>query len=68
MMYGAETWTMKKVYEKRLEVTEMRMLRSNEVDRIRNEVIKNRIKVKEVSSRRGDYSSMAMLKEEMRAI
>lgn len=49
MMYGAETWGLKKVHEKRLEVAEMRMLRWSlgvtRLDRIRNEVIRNKLKV-----------------------
>lgn len=48
MIYGAETWAVKMVHEKRLEVAEMRMLRWScgvtRLDRIRNEVI-NKIKV-----------------------
>uniref|UniRef100_A0A8D8XLD5 Endonuclease-reverse transcriptase n=1 Tax=Cacopsylla melanoneura TaxID=428564 RepID=A0A8D8XLD5_9HEMI len=55
MMYGAETWAMKKIHEKRLEVAEMRMLRWScgvtRMDRIRNEVIRNKIKVTEVSKK-----------------
>ena len=41
MMYGAETWAMKKAQEKKLDVAEMRMLRwmsgVTKLDRIRNE-------------------------------
>ena len=55
MMYGAETWALKKIHEKRLEVAEMRMLRWScgvtRLDRIRNEVIRNKIKVTEVSKK-----------------
>ena len=44
MMYGAETWAMKKAQEKKLEVAEMRMLRwmsgVTKLDRIRNERIR----------------------------
>uniref|UniRef100_A0A8D9FCJ3 Uncharacterized protein n=1 Tax=Cacopsylla melanoneura TaxID=428564 RepID=A0A8D9FCJ3_9HEMI len=40
MLYGSETWALMKVYEKRLEVAEMRMLRWScgvaRMDRIRN--------------------------------
>ena len=43
MMYGAETWAVKKVHEKKLDVAEMRMLRwmsgVTKMDRIRNERI-----------------------------
>ncbi|KAL1457186.1 hypothetical protein WDU94_001844 [Cyamophila willieti] len=55
MMYGAETWALKKVHENRLEVAEMRMLRWScgvtRMDRIRNEVIRNRLKVTEVTKK-----------------
>ncbi|KAL1450354.1 hypothetical protein WDU94_002728 [Cyamophila willieti] len=55
MMYGAETWAMKKIHEKRLEVAEMRMLRWScgvtRLDRIRNKAIRNKIKVTEVSKK-----------------
>ena len=41
MVYGAETWAMKKAQEKKLDVAEMRMLRwmsgVTKLDRIRNE-------------------------------
>ncbi len=43
MMYGAETWAVKKAHEKKLDVAEMRMLRwmsgVTKMDRIRNERI-----------------------------
>ncbi|KAI5715312.1 hypothetical protein M8J77_013954 [Diaphorina citri] len=55
MMYGSETWPMKKAHEHRLEVAEMRMLRWScgvtRLDRIRNEVIRNKIKVTEISKK-----------------
>jgi len=55
MIYEAETWTMKKVYEKRLDVAEMRMLRWNwgvtRLDRIWNEVIRSKMKATEVSKK-----------------
>ena len=42
MMYGAETWAVKKAQEKKLDVAEMRMLRwmsgVTKVDRIRNDL------------------------------
>ena len=41
LMYGAETWALKKAQEKKLEVAEMRMLRwmcgVTKLDKIRNE-------------------------------
>lgn len=50
LLYGAKPWIAKKVHEKRLYVTEMRMLRwSCRVtcqDRIRNEANRNRGKIK----------------------
>ena len=55
MIYGAETWALKKIHEKRLEVAEMRMLRWSlgvtRLDRIRNEVIRNKLKVMEVTKK-----------------
>ena len=43
MMYGAETWAVKKTQEKKLDVTEMRSLRwmsgVTKLDRIRNKRI-----------------------------
>ena len=47
MMYGAETWAVKKAQEKKLDVAEMRML----MDRIRNERIRGTIKVGEISKK-----------------
>ena len=45
MMYGAETWAVKKAQEKKLDVAEMRMLRwmsgVTKLDRIRNERIRS---------------------------
>ena len=53
MMYGAETWAVKKAHEKRLDVAEMRMLRwmsgVTKMDRIRNERIRGTTKVGEIS-------------------
>nr|QQJ42582.1 chitinase 6-2 [Sogatella furcifera] len=53
LMYGAETWAVKKAHEHRLEVTEMKMLRWScgltRRDRIRNEIIRNKMKVTEIS-------------------
>lgn len=55
MMYGAETWAVKKVQEERLDVAEMRMLRwmcgVTKLDRIRNERIRGTVKVGEVSKK-----------------
>jgi hypothetical protein len=55
MMYGSETWPMKKANEHRLEVAEKRMLRWScgvtRLDRIRNKVIRNKIKVTEISKK-----------------
>ena len=55
MMYGAETWAVKKAHEKKLDVAEMRMrmLRNEHVkmDRIRNERIRGTTKVGEISKK-----------------
>ena len=44
MMYGAETWAVKKAQEKKLDVAEMMMLRwmsgVTNLDRIRNQIIR----------------------------
>ena len=49
MVYGAETWAVKKAQEKKLDVAEMRMLRRmsgvTKLDRIRNERITGTTKV-----------------------
>ena len=49
MMYGADTWAVKKAHEKKLDVAEMRMLRWMsgviKLDRIRNERIRGTTKV-----------------------
>ena len=53
MLYGSETWPMKRVHEKKVDVTEMRMLRwmlgVTKMDRIRNEYIRGTVKVTELS-------------------
>ena len=53
MMYGADTWAVKKAQEKRLDVAEMMMLRwmcgDTKLDRIRNERIRGTTKVGEIS-------------------
>ncbi|XP_068238578.1 uncharacterized protein [Palaemon carinicauda] len=55
MMYGAETWAIKKTEEKKLDVAEMRMLRwmceVTRRDKIWNEVIRGTIGVREVSGK-----------------
>ena len=55
MMYGAETWAMKKAQEKKLYVAEMRMLRwmsgVTKLDRIWNERIRGTTKVGEISKK-----------------
>ena len=55
MLHGAETWPVKKVQEKRLDVAEMKMLRwmcgVTKRDRIRNERIRGTTKVIEVSKK-----------------
>ena len=52
MMYGAETWAVKKAQEKKLDVAEMRMLRRmsgvTKLDRIRNERIRVTTKVGDI--------------------
>ena len=51
MLYGGETWAVKKAQEKKLDVAEMRMLRwmsgVTKLDRIRNERIRGTTKVGE---------------------
>lgn len=53
LLYGAETWALKNGQEKKLGVTEMRMLKgdvwSDEGDRIRNDRIRGTVKVVEAS-------------------
>ena len=53
MMYGAETWAVKKAQEKKLDVAEMRMLRwmsgFNKLEKIMNEIIRGTKKVGEIS-------------------
>ena len=55
MMYGAETWAIKKTEEKKLDVAEMRMLRwmcgVTRKDKIRNEVIRGTTKVRKISDK-----------------
>ena len=53
MTYIAETWHIKKTYEKKMDVAEMRMLRwmtgVTKLDRIRNDFVRGTTKVTEVS-------------------
>ncbi|KAI5726127.1 hypothetical protein M8J77_024147 [Diaphorina citri] len=55
LTYGAETWALKKTEEKRLETTEMKMLRwmcgVTRLDKIRNEIIRGKVKVLEISKK-----------------
>ena len=55
IMYGAETWAVKKAHENKLYVAEMRMLRwmsgVTKLDRIRNERIRGTTKVGEISKK-----------------
>ena len=55
MTYGAETWPMKKTYERKMDVVEMRMLRwmtgITRLDRIRNDLVRGTTKVTEVSKK-----------------
>ena len=66
MMYGAETWAVKKAQEKKLDVAEMRMLRwmsgVTKLDKIRNERIRGTTKVGENQRkcRNGGQSGMGM--------
>ena len=55
MVYRAETWAVKKVHEKKMEVAEMKMLRwmcvVTRLDKIRNEKIRGSTKVGEISKK-----------------
>ena len=55
LMYGAETWALKKAQEKKVEVTEMKMLRLigvvTKLDKISNERIRERTKVGKITWR-----------------
>ncbi len=52
MMYGAETWAVKKGQEKKLDVAEMRMIRwmsgVTKLDRSRNDRIRRTMKVDKI--------------------
>ncbi|XP_068209152.1 uncharacterized protein [Palaemon carinicauda] len=54
-MHGAETWALKKIDEKKLDMVEMRMLRwmcgVTRIDKIRTEVIKGTTGVRELSDK-----------------
>ncbi|XP_068210295.1 uncharacterized protein [Palaemon carinicauda] len=55
MMYGAETWPMKKIFEKKMNVAEMRMLRwmagITRLDKVRNDLARGTTEVTEVSKK-----------------
>ena len=52
MMYGAETWAVKKAQEKKLDVVKMRMLSGvTKLDRVRNEIIRGTTKMGEISKK-----------------
>ena len=55
MIYGAETWTVKKAQEKTLDVAEIRMLRwmngVTKLDRIRNERDRETANVEQISKK-----------------
>ena len=72
LMYGAETWALKKAQENKLEVAEMRMLRwmcgVTKLDKIRNARIRGTTKVgeitKKVQERRLKWYGHVMRREE----
>ena len=72
LMYGAETWALKKAQENKLEVAEMRMLRwmcgVTKLEKIRNERIRRTTKVgeitKNVQERRLKWYGHVMRREE----
>ncbi|XP_068226378.1 uncharacterized protein [Palaemon carinicauda] len=53
--YGAETWSKKKIFEKKMDVAEMRMLRwmvgTTRLDKVRNDLVRVTTKVTEVSKK-----------------
>ena len=55
MVYGADTWAVKKAHEKKVEVAEMKMLRwmcgVTRLDKISNEKIRGSTKVGEISKK-----------------
>ena len=68
LMYGAETWALKKAQENKLEVAEMRMCGVTKLDKIRNERIRGTTKVgeitKKVQERRLKWYGQVMRREE----
>ena len=57
LMYGADTWALKKAQEKKLEATEMRMLRwicgVTKLDKIRNGTNRGKTKIGETANKVG---------------
>ena len=76
MLHGAETWPVKKVQEKKLDVAEMKMLRwmcgVTKMDRITNERIRGTTKVvemsKKVQERRLQWYGHVMRREETHVV
>ena len=68
LMYGAETWALKKAQENKLEVAEMRMCGVTKLDKISNERIRGTTKVgeikKKVQERRLKWYGQVMRREE----
>ena len=68
LMYGAETWALKKAQEHKLEVAEMRICGVTKLDKIRNERIRGTTKVgeitKKVQERRLKWYGQVMRREE----
>ena len=68
LIYGAETWALKKAQENKLEVAEMRMCGVTKLDKIRNERIRGTTKVgeitKKVQERRLKWYGQVMRREE----
>ena len=68
LMYGAETWALKKAQENKLEVAEMRMCGVMKLDKIRNERIRGTTKVEEITKkvqeRRLKWYGQVMRREE----
>ena len=62
LVYGAEIWALKKAQEKKLEVTEMRMLRWDcgvtKLDKIRNERIRVTTKVGEITKKVQEFEEI----------
>ena len=68
LIYGAETWALKKAQDNKLEVAEMRMCGVTKLDKIRNERIRGTTKVgeitKKVQERRLKWYGQVMRREE----